>query len=93
MMKSLKIAAAVKQFKRNNINKTQEKQLEQTTFDKVSFCGNKQNTIQKCNEPNVGETSLISVSQRHKSHPRGEINVCCSDGQTVVADRNTTYLF
>ena len=75
-----------------NINKTKEKKLKQTTFDKVSFYGNnKQNTIRKCNEPNVGETSVSSVSQRDKHH----IPKSCSDVRNVisgvrnlVADRN-----
>ena len=75
-----------------NINKTKEKKLKQTTFDKVSFYGNnKQNTIRKCNEPNVGETSVSSVSQRDKQYipkSRSDVrNVICGV-RNVVADRN-----
>ena len=67
--------------------------MKQTTFDKASLYGNKQNTIRKCNEPNVGETSVISESQRHKPRPQGEINVCRSDARDVIADRNKKNLF
>ena len=76
-----------------NINKTKgNKKLKQTTFDKVSFYGNKkQNTIRKCNEPNVGETSVSSVSQRDKHDipkSRSDARNVISGVRNLVADRN-----